>query len=48
MLMRNHAHHHPHFLPRHFFLLYFTGMLLLVEGLRSPTGPELTPARGGG
>lgn len=35
MLMRNHAHHHPHFLPRHFFLLYFTGMLLLVEGLRS-------------
>jgi hypothetical protein len=48
MLMRNHAHHHPHFLPRHFFLLYFTGMLLLVEGLRSPTGPELTPARDGG
>lgn len=48
MLMRNHAHHHPHFLPRHFFVLYFTGMLLLVEGLGRTPAAELTPVRAAG
>ena len=50
MVMRNHAHYHPHFLPRHFFLLYFTGTLLLVEGLGPgpQTATELTPAQTAG
>jgi hypothetical protein len=33
LIMRNHAYYHPHFLPRHFLLLYFVAELLLLDGL---------------
>ena len=42
VIMKGHAIEHPHFIPRHFFMVYFFGVVLTLKAIRAPADLRAT------